>query len=425
MFFGLREMPKEADRIIIVEGEADVIALESVGIKNVWSIPNGAPLKVSKGRVDPQEDTKFSYVWDAWDELESAKQIILATDADTPGEALKQELARRIGLEKCWEIFLPDECKDVTDVIRQHGSDAAKNLFTNAKQMPLQGVYDVESYMGSVMELYDNGVASGESCGLAAVDDLFTIKEGMVYIVTGYPGSGKSEFVDQVMMNLATRRQWKWAVASFENQPSEHLTKLIEKYHQKPFYKGRSPRMKKSEVAEAVEMLNNHFVFLEQKDGRMATMQSIISRIKLSIARCGTRGAVIDPYNYIDMSEYENENKGISTILSELSAFARANGIAVFFVAHPQKLIPDSAGVLAVPRGSHISGSAAWWAKADVGFTVHRPDRDVPKAEVHCWKARYKWLGREGKATISYCPSNGVYSDLTDVKQWKDFSGDF
>ena len=416
MFYGLRPMTEGEKQIIIVEGEADVIALASIGI-TAWSVPNGAPMKVSKGRIDPEEDGKFSYVWDSYDELISAERIIIASDADTAGHALKQELSRRIGIENCWEIEIPEGCKDVTDILREMGSDTVKNLFTNTKPMPLRGVYDVLSYYEQVESLYKDGQACGESTGLESVDDLFTVKEGMLYIVTGFPGGGKSEFVDEIMVNLSKSNSWKWAIASFENPPADHISKLMEKVVGKPFFEGRSQRISHDEMRDARNFLNEHFVFLEQKDGSMATIGDIIARMKLAIARCGCRGAVIDPYNYIDMSKYEAEHIGISIILSELSAFARANGIAIFFVAHPQKVHPNQDGSMPVPKGSHISGSAAWWAKADIGFTVHRLPDEV---EIHCWKARFKWLGGVGKTSILYNMINGKYmdKDIESRKNW-------
>jgi twinkle protein len=417
-FFGLTSMEKDAKELIIVEGESDVVALASIGVES-WSVPNGAPMKVNKGMIDPQEDKKFSYVWEAWDELESAERIVFATDADVQGEALKQELARRIGLEKCWEIHFPEGLKDPTDVLRESGSDALKNLFTNVKPMPLKGVYDVDSYFEEVELLYRDGIAAGESTGLISLDDLFTVKEGMLYITTGFPGGGKSEFIDEIMMNLSRNKSWKWAVASFENPPANHITKLIEKHSEMPFFEGRSQRVSREQLQDARDFLNEHFVFLEQKDGSMATITEIIKRIKLAIARCGVRGAVIDPYNYIDMSHYENEHNGISIMLSELSAFARAHGVAIFFVAHPQKIWPNQDGSMPVPKGSHISGSAAWWAKADIGLTVHRGDSDV---QIHCWKARFKWLGQTGQRNIGYNVVNGKYFDKeqshSDKNKW-------
>ena len=54
-FYGIENIEEEAEELTIVEGECDVIALASIGIKAV-SCPNGAPVKVSNNRIDPEED---------------------------------------------------------------------------------------------------------------------------------------------------------------------------------------------------------------------------------------------------------------------------------------------------------------------------------------------------------------------------------
>ena len=60
-FYGIENVEDTDEDLTIVEGECDVIALASVGIKAV-SCPNGAPAKVSQNRVSPEEDNKFSYI---------------------------------------------------------------------------------------------------------------------------------------------------------------------------------------------------------------------------------------------------------------------------------------------------------------------------------------------------------------------------
>jgi twinkle protein len=405
-FYGLEWLDEEPDEIIIVEGEADVIALASVGIQAV-SVPNGAPMKLSKNmRVDPEEDRKFSYLWNSHELLEGAEKIILAVDQDTAGDILAEEICRRVGRAKCWRVSFPEGCKDATDVIARHDKKTIKNCIKSAEPMPLQGVYGASLYSGEVDQVYLEGYASGESCGLSVVDDLFTIKEGMVYIVTGYPGDGKSEFIDQIMVNLSLNKSWKWAVASFENPPAAHISKLSEKIVGKPFFEGVTPRMRKDELDEAKAFINDHFVFLENRDGGMVTIHSIMDRARQSIMRLSTRGLVIDPYNYIDMGKTENEHQGITRMLSELGSFARANNIAIFFVAHPSKIAANQNGEMPVPKGHHISGSAAWFAKADIGFTVHRGGMGVG---IYCWKARFKWLGMIGDTTIGYDVPTGRY----------------
>ena len=53
-------------------------------------------------------------------------------------------------------------------------------------------------------------------------------------------------------------------------------------------------------------------------------------------------------------------------MLTQLRIFAQSHGIHLWFVAHPTKMMRDSNGKIPAPKGYDISGSAAWFAKADV-----------------------------------------------------------
>ena len=405
-FYGVDELEDDAEELIIVEGECDVIALASVGIKAV-SCPNGAPAKVSQRRVDPEEDTKFSYLWEERERLEKCKKIILATDNDGAGEALAEEIARRVGRAKCWRVEFPEDIKDGNDAVRSLGAEQTRAIFAKPTPVPLSGVYSAESYRDTVKEIYLKGHGRGTSTGIPAMDNLFTVAEGQLSVVTGMPSSGKSEFVDQIMVNLAKLHSWKFAVCSFENPPAMHIAKLVEKVTSKPFYGGLTPRMDQSELDQAVDFIDQHFVFLESKDGGMATIDSVIERTKQAVMRLGVRGLVIDPYNYIEQTGTE-EHTGISYMLSKITSFAKAHGIHVWFVAHPQKMYPREDGTYAVPKGMNISGSAAWFAKADLGITVHRSDEGT---EIHCWKCRFKWVGQQGVEFLRYNVPTGEFSD--------------
>ena len=57
-----------------------------------------------------------------------------------------------------------------------------------------------------------------------------------------------------------------------------------------------------------------------------------------------------------------------------------------------------------------MSCSAAWHSRCDLGLTVHRGEDD--EVEIHCWKSRLKWVGKQGVTTIKYNVANGIYSDF-------------
>jgi hypothetical protein len=165
--------------------------------------------------------------------------------------------------------------------------------------------------------------------------------------------------------------------------------------------------MSKEELGEAVSFINEHFVFLDSQDGEMPSVSEIINRAKQAVQRLGVRGLVIDPYNGMRM-EAENEHQAITKMLSRMTAFAKAYGLAIFFIAHPSKLQRKMDGTYPVPKGMDISGSMAWFSKPDVGFTVHRTDNG---AEIHCWKARFKWLGEQGEARLDYDVPTGRFME--------------
>ena len=427
-FYGIEFIPDDAKELIIVEGECDALALASAGIAAV-SCPNGAPQMVSGKSFSPEDDNKFSYIWEARELIDRCDKIILATENDKAGHALAEEIARRIGRAKCWAINYPAGCKDANEVIQQHGVEALKDVVSKSQPLPLKGVYSAKSYIQDVQDIFAKGVGSGESTGIASIDDLFTIAEGQLSVVTGVPSSGKSEFVDQIMVNLAQNCSWKFAVASFENPPHFHIAKLSEKIVGKAFFEGEAERMTNKELTDCSNFIDKHFVFLDSRDGAVSTIDSIIDRAKQAVMRLGIRGLVIDPYNYIEKNTQSDESQSISSMLTKVTAFAKAHGVHVWFIAHPAKMYPREDGSMPIPTGMSISGSAAWFAKADLGVTVHRVGDDT---EIHCWKSRFKWIGKQGAVPLAYDKSTGRYSewqseqqDFVNPKHWTEIDVDF
>ncbi|KAK9133960.1 hypothetical protein Scep_013488 [Stephania cephalantha] len=172
ILYGLDDI-KGASDIIIVEGEIDKLAMEEAGFQNCVSVPDGAPSKVnSKELPSETEDTKFQYLWNCKEYLDKASRIILATDADAPGQALAEELARRLGRERCWRVKWPKTsservCKDANEVLMFLGPDALRELIEQAELYPIRGLFrfsdffdDIDQYYKCTHE-YDLGVSTG------------------------------------------------------------------------------------------------------------------------------------------------------------------------------------------------------------------------------------------------------------------------
>jgi len=407
-FFGIENVVK-GEPIIIVEGEMDYLTGVEVGLNNVLSVPSGAPVKVADGKVLPSEDKKFAFVWNAREVLDAAPYVVLATDQDTAGQALAEELARRIGKDKC--RLAKFDKKDLNEI---HTNDPSRleinEVIQNAQPYPISGLSDPEIYRENINDLFKQGTGKGESTGYPSLDEIYTVASGQLSVVTGYPSSGKSNFVDQIMVNLAQKSDWKFAICSFENQPEIHITRLMEIYMRKRFFDGRD-RMAEQEKEQAFKWVQEHFLFIDSNGEEPSTLDSILDRARAAVKRMGIRGMVIDPYNYIDMDKSSTETEAISNMLTRVRKFCMANDVHTWFVAHPSKM-SRSGNEQPRPDGMSISGSMAWWAKADCGVTVHRGQGAV--VEIAVWKCRYRWVGTQGESTLLYNKTAGVYSENMD-----------
>jgi twinkle protein len=409
-FFGI-DMVKKGEPLIIVEGEIDCLTLLELGIENVVSVPSGAPIKVADGKVLPSEDKKFAYVWNAREIIDAAPYVVLATDQDNAGQALAEELARRIGKEKCRLAKFAK--KDLNEV---HLDDPARTgevfkVIDSAAAYPISGISDAGTYFDRLNDLYTKGTGKGFSTGYSSVDSVYTVAPAQLTVVTGYPSSGKSNFIDQIMVNLARDHQWKFAVCSFENQPEIHISRLMEIYTKRRFFEGKD-RMTEQDKDIAFKFVKDHFLFIDTNGEEPSTLDSILERARAAVKRMGVRGLVIDPYNYIELPKGDGtETAAISDMLTRVQKFCKAHDVHTWFIAHPSKVTRHG---MEQPRpdGMSIAGSMAWWAKTDCGLTVHRKEHHV---EIAVWKCRYRWVGTQGETTMLYNKTAGTYSENLDA----------
>ena len=411
--------------IIIVEGEMDVLSWLSCDIPDnctVISIPNGAPAIVKDGKVDPKEDKKFAYIWRAKKKLETANKIFLCCDNDAPGNALRDEIVRRIGSDKIWLIDLEDY-KDTSEALEEKGESFLLDALDDALPLPTVGLYSAEDFTDEYIELYEEGQILGVSTGIPSLDQFIQIVPGQLTIVTGFPSSGKSDLIDQICVNLAKNEGWKTVYCSFEKPPSLHLAQLAQKVVDMPFFEGPSTRMSREKRDYALEWCKDNFLFMDHSLDGPCDIDGILDVAAKAVWRMGSRVLVIDPYNFIELPSHERETDAITKMLTQVQKFCKKTMIHCFFVAHPAKMSPDRrSDAKVVCTGHDISGSASWFSKADVGLTAWRHPRDEEPPEAHVWKVRWSWIGRNGSCPLDFNRATGRWSDIEqevqDPAQW-------
>lgn len=416
------------DEIVFVEGEMDVAALYECGIPHAVSLKDGAP-KEAKFRED---DKRFEALRTHADVLGKARRIVLAGDADEPGMALREELARRLGRHRCHLAAWPPGCKDAGDVLRVHGPDAVTAALKAAQPYPIDGLQRIKA--GTLVQLRRIPPPATMSTGARATDKILRLPtEGRLIIVTGYPGSGKTNWVRFVMVHTASDHDRRWGVFSPEMQPWEQFAaECAEVWTGKPFYPTPGLQsMSDDEIREAETWLADRVTMLVcDAEDQAPTIDWVLEHARAAVIRDGVTDLVIDPWNEIDHTRGPGitETEYIGRSLQRLKAFGLRHGCNIWLIAHPAKPQPLKTGETkgSAPGPYDISGSAHWFNRADLGITVHSPRSG--SAEIHLWKARFvrRWGKRGDVALLDFNPLTGCYgtpSDQVDepaMPHWQD-----
>lgn len=281
-----------------------------------------------------------------------------------------------------------------------------------AKKPQIRGAIE---YLDAVEKLWIAGLPPGDKTGWPSVDKHYTVCPGQLSIVTGWPGAGKSEWLDALMVNL-TRQAWKFAIFSAENMPVEvHIAKLMEKLAGKPFGAGVHERIAQDDIGEWCDDLTNSLRFISPRADSISLKHVVDAAEKWLLLEDGRKsGLIVDPWNELDhwRDRSFSETEYISQQLSFIRNWARANSVHVWIVAHPQK-VPREGGKLPTPRPDMISGSQHWWNKADCAVCVWR-DPEHPEArtvDIIVQKIRFKHIGSPGTVTLDYDRVTGRYSE--------------
>ena len=382
---------------IITEGEMDALSFYECGRHDVISVPNGANANL---------DYLDNYIEEYFEDKET---IYIASDTDTKGVLLRDELLRRFGVERCRVLEYGEGCKDANEHLMKFGRESLLQCIASAPEIKVEGVFTVSDFEQSLDALFENGWQKGVTIGHDNFDRLCSFETKRLCIVTGIPGSGKSEFIDEIAERLNMRYGWRFAYFSPENAPlAYHASKLIEKFTGKRFNR---QSLTFGEYKQVKEHIEQDFYFIAPTDNYR--VDNILEKAKYLVRRRGIKALVIDPYNRLESEQgTRNETQYISELLDKLTNFAQRNDLLIILMAHPTKQPRNKDGVIEAPTLYDISGSANFFNKADFGIVVHR-NRTENTVEVHVQKVKFRHLGECGTALFKYNLNNGRYTPYT------------
>lgn len=394
IFYNLDSM-RGMDYVIITEGEMDALSYIEMGFDSVISVPNGAT-KSSQQRLQ--------YLDNCIDLFEEVQTIYLATDDDEAGRVLQEELARRLGKFRCRKVSFFGH-KDANELLMTDKLSITDTI-TNAEPYPIEGILTVDDLADDIWRLKREGLKPGCGISINSFNELLTFEPGYLTVVTGIPNHGKSEFLDQIMVDLSVMHNWRFGIFSPENYPIQlHFSKIAAKLLGESFN-----TIEDFQVVQAMDYYRNNFLHIVPKEDN--SVESIVEHATQLVKRYGINGLVIDAWNKLEHDYSSNETVYISKQLDVIINFAQKYGVHIFVVAHPTKMQRDKqTGAYMVPTIYDMAGSAHFYNKSHNGISVYRHFHEdgTSTPEVFVQKVKFKHWGRQGNVMLQYDISSGRF----------------
>lgn len=384
---------------VIVEGEMDVLSVVEAGYFNCVSSPNGS----TTGNVN------LEWLDNSIDYFDNKDKIILALDADEPGQNVQKELIRRLGAERCYLVDLSPH-KDFNEVLMVDGVDDVKKRISEAKQCPLENVETFKDFENQLYDYFENGDRSGYKIGLESFDANFSTYTSQYIMVTGIPSHGKSDFVDMMTCGYNRKYGWKIAYASPENKPNFlHGRKLFKKVAgYEPKNRIEFDSLKSRKVRD---YLNENFFFMEFE--KAYDLDDVLNKAKELIVRKGVRCIVIDPFNKVRLHSVGRNDINIYTeeYLNRIDEFCKKWDVLIIIVAHPIKMKKIN-GVTPEPDFYDVKGGGEWYDMTYHGLCVHR-DFTRGLVKIKILKVKFDNLGiNQAYTWLNWNANNGRYTEI-------------
>ncbi|WP_128545109.1 BT4734/BF3469 family protein [Larkinella soli] len=261
---------------------------------------------------------------------------------------------------------------------------------------------------------FKNGRLRGETTYMPDLDEHFTIKKGEVTVFTGYPNSGKSEFMLQMALFKSLFDGWKWAVFSPESYPEKDFYNgLIHAMVGKSVDIGYNNRMSDQQYAEAANFIQDHFFYIYPETAH--TIEEVESNFDYCIKHHGVQGVIVDPYNQLSRDFSLRDDQYLEGFLTKRKRFSINQNIAYWMVVHPKgDRKKNKDGEYDLIGFYDLSGGAMWANKIDNLIVIRRPwqetDPSRTEVEAHVKKVKKQRLvGIPGMKEYTFSRASNRY----------------
>lgn len=261
----------------------------------------------------------------------------------------------------------------------------------------------------------DNYHERGVYLGFEKVDEFYSMQLGGCTDWTGFPMSGKTQVLMELLMNTSIFYGWKHLIYFPDvGNNVEIIADFIHKKTSKSFDPKKTNTITDEEIEREIKWVTDHFKVLTKVDvkAKLTPMQfwDMAAEIKKTEV---LHTASIDSWKdmHHDYETYGGYATYLEFCLPYRNHIAEQNELHLHTIIHP-KLTEKVNGVRAVPTPYDLKGGSEWFNSGKSMVTIHRPDVMHNLVEVHFNKIKPRSIGKIGKCELHFDLNTLTYYDI-------------
>ena len=255
--------------------------------------------------------------------------------------------------------------------------------------------------------------------GFENLDRLYSVMPGTTTIIFGYPTSGKSQFLFQIMTSLAAKGKKGMILTPETGTAAEIYAELIHATTGKTFMETQNFTITEKEIYNVAPHIQDMFKVVEIEE-KSLNPKEFCEITKQGIQDYGIFYSGFDNWNDLSHDIGQREDLYIEQAIPMFNRLARKEQIHIFGVWHAKNpMITPSNPVPQSPTPFEIKGGSAIYSKAMNLISVHREYeqeggnwKQSNTALITVHKVKPKPTGQKGFCKLTFDPHKNAYYEL-------------
>lgn len=302
--------------VCVVEGEFDALAAyQMLGAKvPVVSVRNGAQSAI--------KDCQESFEW-----LDSFESIVIAFDADEPGQKATEEVAALFG-KKAKVLKHPNGCKDANEYLMKQSSARFVKAFWESEEYRPEGIVSVSAIKERLLAPQKPGIPW---CFPSLTALTHGRREGELYGFGAGVGVGKTDvFTQSIAYDIQMGESV--GVIYLEQPVTETIARVCGKMDGKSYHIPNAGWTRDEFIAsvESLEQTNRLWLFEHFGSKEWSTIKAKIRYMKKAL---GIRMIYLDHLTALT-ADAEDERRSLDRLMADMASLAQSDGLVIHFISH-------------------------------------------------------------------------------------------